>query len=56
MKFPLKVVQGLLFKDVASLRIKGGREEIKKAVREDVWRLGLSPSDSLMDHMGLGTL
>lgn len=32
-------MHGLLFKDVASLRIKEGREEIKKAMREDVWQL-----------------
>lgn len=43
----------LLCKDVVSLRIKEGREEIKKAVREDVWQLGLSPSDPLRDHRGL---
>lgn len=46
----------LLFKDVVSWRIKEGREEIKKAPREDVWQLGLSPSDPLIDHMGLGTV
>jgi hypothetical protein len=35
-----------------SLRIKEGREEIKNAMREDVWQLGLSPSDPVIDHMG----
>lgn len=53
MKFPVKPVHCLLFKDVVSLRIKDEREEIKKALREDVWRLGLVPGDPLADPGGL---
>ena len=49
-------MHGLLFKDGASQRIKEGREEIKKAMRKEAWCPGLSPSDPLMDHMGLSTL
>lgn len=53
MKFPVKPVHCLLFKDVVSLRIKDEREEIKKALREDAWRLGRLPGDPLADPMEL---